>query len=139
MELARVTAVDDDLVAALGRLLPLLRETARPPTGDELAEIIRTGHLFVARDPAIIGVLTLTVYRVLTGLSARIDDVIVATEARGRGVGEALTRAAIDHARAAGARAVNLTSHPRREAANRLYQRIGFERRDTNAYVYKLR
>ena len=139
MELARVTAVDDDLVAAFGRLMPLLSETARPPTRDELAEIIRTGHLFVARDPAIIGVATLNLYRVATGLTARIDDVIVATEARGRGVGEALTRAAIDHARAAGARAVNLTSHPRREAANRLYQRIGFERRDTNTYVYKLR
>ena len=139
MELARVTAVDDDLVAAFGRLLPLLNETARPPTADELAEIIRTGHLFVARDPEIFGGRTLTVYRLPTGLSARIDDVIVATEARGRGVGEALTRAAIDHARAAGARALNLSSLPRRDASNRLYLRIGFERRDTNAYVYKLR
>ena len=139
MDIARVTAVDDDLVGAFARLMPLLNETSRPPTDDELAEIVRTGHLFVARDPRIVGVLTLHLYRIPTGLSARIDDVIVDVEARGRGVGEALTRAAIDHARAAGARAVNLTSHPRREAANRLYQRVGFERRDTNVYVYKLR
>lgn len=139
MDITRVTAVDDDLVAAFARLMPLLNDHARAPTGDELAEIIRDGHLFVARDPAIIGVLTLHLYRIPTGLSARIDDVIVAMEARGRGVGEALTRAAIEHARAAGARAVNLTSHPRREAANRLYQRVGFEKRDTNVYVYKLR
>ncbi|MBV8758032.1 MAG: GNAT family N-acetyltransferase [Deltaproteobacteria bacterium] len=122
--------------------MPLLNDSPAP-TRDELVEIIRTGHLYVARDPAhgsaIVGVLTLTLYRIPTGLSARIDDVIVATEARGRGIGEALTRAAIEHARTAGARAVNLTSHPRREAANRLYQRLGFERRETNTYVYKLR
>jgi len=139
VDITRVTAVDADLVAAFASLMPLLNDHARAPTGDELAEIIADGHLFVARDPAIIGVLTLHLYRIPTGLSARIDDVIVAMEARDRGVGEALTRAAIEHARAAGARAVNLTSHPRREAANRLYQRLGFERRDTNVYVYKLR
>jgi ribosomal protein S18 acetylase RimI-like enzyme len=139
VDIARVTTGEDDLVEAFARLMPLLNDHARAPTREELAEIVTHGHLFVARDPAIIGVLTLHLYRVPTGLSARIDDVIVATEARGRGVGEALTRAAIDHARAAGARAVNLTSHPRREAANRLYQRLGFERRDTNVYVYKLR
>jgi ribosomal protein S18 acetylase RimI-like enzyme len=138
VEVIRAAAVDDDLVAAFARLMPLLND-APPPNGDELAEIIRTGHLYVAKDPAIVGVLTLTLYRIPTGLSARIDDVIVELDSRGRGIGEALTRAAIEHARTAGARAVNLTSHPRREAANRLYQRLGFERRDTNTYVYKLR
>lgn len=139
MDITRVTTVDDDLVEAFTRLMPLLNDHARPPTRDELAEIVRTGHLFVARDPGIIGVLALHLYRIPSGLAARIDDVIVATEARGRGIGEALTRAAVEHARVAGARAVHLTSHPRREAANRLYQRVGFERRDTNVYVYKLR
>ena len=138
MEVIRAAAVDDDLVAAFARLMPLLND-ATPPGRDELAEIIRTGHLFVAKDPAIVGVLTLTLYRIPTGLSARIDDVIVAVDSRGRGIGEALTRAAIEHARTAGARSVNLTSHPRREAANRLYQRLGFERRETNTYAYKLR
>ena len=138
MEVKRAAAVDDDLVAAFARLMPLLND-ASPPTREELAEIIRTGHLYVAKDPAIVGVLTLTIYRVPTGLSARIDDVIVETDSQGRGIGEALTRAAIEHARTAGARGVNLTSHPRREAANRLYQRLGFERRETNTYVYKLR
>ncbi len=138
MEVIRAAAPDDELVAAFTRLMPLLNDSP-PPSGDDIAEIIRTGHLYVAKDPAIVGVLTLTLYRIPSGLSARIDDVIVATEARGRGIGEALTRAAIEHARAAGARGVNLTSHPRREAANRLYQRLGFERRETNTYVYKLR
>jgi ribosomal protein S18 acetylase RimI-like enzyme len=139
VEVKLTKAVDDELVAAFARLMPLLNDTARAPTREELAEITHTGHLFVAHDPAIVGVLTLHIYRIPTGLSARIDDVIVATEARGRGVGEALMRAAIEHARALGAKAVNLTSHPRREAANRLYLRLGFERRETNVYAYKLR
>jgi len=138
MEIQRVITADDELVAAFARLMPLLND-APAPTRDELAEIARTGHLLVARDPDIVGVLTLTLYRIPTGLSARIDDVIVDTAARGHGVGEALTRDALERARAAGARSVNLTSHPRRDAANRLYQRVGFERRDTNVYVYKLR
>jgi len=139
VEIQRVITVDPELVDAFARLMPQLSETARVPTADELAEIARTAHLLVARDPAIVGVLTLHLYRIPTGFSARIDDVIVDTVVRGRGVGEALTREAIERARTAGAKAVNLTSHPRREAANRLYQRLGFERRDTNVYVYKLR
>jgi ribosomal protein S18 acetylase RimI-like enzyme len=139
VQIQRVLSVDDELVEAFVQLMPLLSDKAPPPTADELAEICRTAVLLVARDPDIVGVLTLTLYRVPTGLNARIDDVIVATEARGRGVGEALTREAIERARAAGAKGVSLTSHPRREAANRLYQRVGFERRDTNVYSYKLR
>jgi ribosomal protein S18 acetylase RimI-like enzyme len=138
MQIQRVITVDDELVEAFARLMPLLNSSP-PPTRDDLSEITRTAELLVARDPHIVGVLTLTLYRVPTGLTARIDDVIVDTAARGHGVGEALTRDAIERARTAGARAVNLTSHPRREAANRLYLRVGFERRDTNVYQYKLR
>jgi ribosomal protein S18 acetylase RimI-like enzyme len=57
---------------------------------------------------------------------------------RGRGLGEELSRAALEMARAAGARTVDLTSRPGREAANRLYRRIGFKPRDTNVYRYEL-
>jgi ribosomal protein S18 acetylase RimI-like enzyme len=74
------------------------------------------------------------VFRIPTGLRAWIEDVVVDGSARGRGVGEALNRAAIDRARAAGATTVDLTSRPSREAANRLYRRLGFEQRTTNVY-----
>ena len=86
----------------------------------------------------IVGMLTLVVFRIPTGVRALIEDVVVDETARGRGVGEALTYAAFDRARAAGAKTVDLTSRPSREAANRLYQRLGFERRDTNVYRYSL-
>jgi ribosomal protein S18 acetylase RimI-like enzyme len=84
----------------------------------------------------IVGTLTLVVFPIPTGTRALIEDVVVDETARGRGVGEALTHAAIDRARAAGARTVDLTSRPSREAANRLYQRLGFEQRETNVYRF---
>ncbi len=95
--------------------------------------------LLVARDgepPEIVGTLTLVVFRIPTGLRAWVEDVVVDDSVRGRGVGSALTREALRRAEAAGARTVDLTSRPSREAANRLYRRLGFELRETNVYRY---
>jgi len=95
--------------------------------------------LLVATDDstgAVVGSLTLVVFRIPTGVRAWIEDVVVDGAARGRGVGEALNRFALDRAAALGARTVDLTSRPTREAANRLYRRLGFEPRDTNIYRY---
>jgi ribosomal protein S18 acetylase RimI-like enzyme len=83
--------------------------------------------------------LCLTVYRVPTGLRSVIEDVVVDEAARGNGLGAALVREAIERARAAGAEGVSLTSNPQREAANRLYQSMGFQLRQTNPYFYRLR
>ena len=129
----------DEVVTALARLLPQL-SSATPPSASELATIIDDGAtVFVARvDGEIVGSLTLVMYRIPTGLKAWIEDVVVDEAARGSGVGEALNFAAIDEARRRGAKAVSLTSRPSREAANRLYQRIGFSARDTNVYRYDL-
>jgi ribosomal protein S18 acetylase RimI-like enzyme len=94
--------------------------------------------LLVARDDdgAVLGTLTLVVYRIPTGVRAAIEDVVVDQAARGRGVGEALTQTALEQAAKQGARTVDLTSRPSREAANRLYERAGFERRETNIWRY---
>ena len=80
------------------------------------------------------GSLTLAVFRIPTGFRAWIEDVVVDDGARGVGVGEALVAAAIDRSRSLGAKTVDLTSRPSREAANRLYVRMGFESRSTNVY-----
>jgi len=90
----------------------------------------------VARDVdgRIVGTLTLAVFRIPTGVRAWIEDVVVDDGARGKGVGDALVDAAVIKARAAGAKTVDLTSRPSREAANRLYVRKGFELRTTNVY-----
>ena len=129
----------EEVVDALARLLPQL-SSATPPDASQLQTIITGGStVFVARvDGAIVGSLTLVMYRIGTGLKAWIEDVVVDSAARGHGVGEALNLAALDEARRHGAKAVSLTSRPSREAANRLYQRIGFSARDTNVYRYDL-
>jgi ribosomal protein S18 acetylase RimI-like enzyme len=142
LTISTATAVSDELVDAIGRLLPLLSSSAPPPTAADLDAIVSSPAttLFVARDDdgPIVGTLTLAIFRLPSGVQAWIEDVIVDTAARGQGCGEALTRAALDAAAAAGARRVDLTSRPSREAANRLYQRVGFESRDTNVYRYDL-
>jgi ribosomal protein S18 acetylase RimI-like enzyme len=87
-------------------------------------------------DDTVVGMLTLAVFRVPTGLRAWIEDVVVDEAVRGRGVGAELTNAAIHLANQRGARTVDLTSRPSREAANRLYQRLGFVQRETNVYRF---
>jgi ribosomal protein S18 acetylase RimI-like enzyme len=82
---------------------------------------------------------TLVAFRIPTGKRAWIEDVTVDQAGRRRGVGTALTRAMLDRARELGCKTVDLTSRPSREAANRLYQQLGFVARDTNVYRYDLR
>jgi ribosomal protein S18 acetylase RimI-like enzyme len=130
-----VEAVTDELVKAFARLVPQLSSTSPPPSRTALEEIVESSvtSLLVAREgDDIVGTLTLAVFRIPTGIRVWIEDVVVDERARGRGVGEALTLEAIVRARAAGARSVELTSRPTREAANRLYRRLGFEERATN-------
>lgn len=130
-----------EVVEAMVRLLPQLSSSAPPPTAAEIAEIVGSPAtlLLLARlDGRIVGSLTLALFRLPSGMRAWIEDVVVDGEARGHGVGEALNRAALDEAKARGARTVDLTSRPSREAANRLYQRLGFVTRETNVYRFLL-
>jgi ribosomal protein S18 acetylase RimI-like enzyme len=136
----RVTKADQALANAVARLVPQLSPRRQPAGLAELGELVATPgtSLFVARDGAeVLGMLTLIVYRVPTGTRAWIHDVVVDESARGRGVGEALARAALRVAEDAGAISVELTTRQEREAANRLYRRLGFEQRETNVYVWR--
>jgi ribosomal protein S18 acetylase RimI-like enzyme len=132
----------DELVAALARLVPELSSSATVPTADEVRAIVESPAttVLVARNEhdVVVGCLTLALFRIPTGVRAWIEDVVVAEGARGQGVGEALTREAVRVAKDAGARTVDLTSRPEREAANRLYEKVGFRRRETNVYRYDL-
>lgn len=135
------TEATDELVAVFARLIPQLSSSSPGPTAAELAEIVASPDsvLFLAEvDGEVVGSLTLAFYRIPTALKAWIEDVVVDDSARGRGVGEALNLAAIDEARRRGAKHVSLTSRSSREAANRLYRRLGFEPYDTNLYRFPL-
>jgi ribosomal protein S18 acetylase RimI-like enzyme len=125
----------------MASLIPQLSKSNPPPTKSELAQLIASeaSTIFVARvEGRVVGSLTLAMFRIPTGIRAWIEDVVVDDSARGHGVGEALNRAALDHAKANGAITVELTSRPSREAANRLYQRMGFVARETNVYRFTL-
>lgn len=142
MEISLLTEVTDEVVQAFSRLLPQLSSSAVVPSREQLQEIADNDSFFIARDPdsggQIVGSLTLVTFRIPTGVRSWIEDVVVDTSMRGRGIGEALTRAALIRAAELGAKTVDLTSRPSREAANRLYQRVGFELRQTNLYRYNL-
>ncbi|MCH7669675.1 MAG: GNAT family N-acetyltransferase [Acidobacteria bacterium] len=143
IHITEIVEVDDAVVKAFERLVPQLSKTSPPPDADALADIAGNPNslLLVAKDSdtgTIVGSLTLAFYRIPTGLQARIEDVIVDSESRGQGIGALLTETAVEKARTAGAKAVGLTSRPAREAANRLYTSLGFERRDTNVYTFTL-
>jgi ribosomal protein S18 acetylase RimI-like enzyme len=132
--------VTDDLLASIGRLVAQLSSSSAPPVWADLETIVTSPAttLIVARnDDQMVGMLTLALFRIPTGVRAWIEDVVVDSSARGQGVGEALSRRALELAAQAGARTVELTSRPSRQAANRLYRRIGFQIRETNVYRYQ--
>lgn len=153
MSIEIVTEATDELTAAMVNLIPQLSRSAPPPTRESLQRIIDQDgvYLLIFRDDAapgdasgnssdeaargaILGTLTLATFVIPTGLRAWIEDVVVDQAARGKGAGAALTYAAVELAHKLGARTVDLTSRPSREAANRLYQRCGFVQRETNVY-----
>lgn len=142
VEIERVAAINDEHVQAFARLLPQLSTSAAPLAPAALAVIAGApgNHLLVARvGGGIVGACLLAVFPAPTGTRALLEDVVVDEAARGAGVGTALVDAALAAAAAAGARTVDLTSRPSREAANRLYARCGFVRRDTNVWRRELR
>jgi ribosomal protein S18 acetylase RimI-like enzyme len=136
----QVTSVTPDLIEAMERLLGQLSSSAPLLDADALRELVAstTTRMLVARDDQdnIVGTLSLAVFRIPTGVRAWIEDVVVDKAARNQGVGEALSGYALKLAEGAGARTVDLTSRPDRDAANRLYMRLGFEPRETNVYRY---
>ncbi len=126
-----------EVLDGLNRILPQLSSSAPPLTLVQLDEICVNDMLFIARDSGVIvGSLTLVIFRLPTGLRAWIEDVVVDEAARGKGVGEKLNKAAIKATFDSGARTLDLTSRPSREAANRLYQKLGFKARETNVYRF---
>lgn len=132
------TSATPELEAAFARLIPQL-SSAQPMDIEQIEQLIaqQAIDLLLYKDEGEIqGMLTLVTFAIPTGVRAWIEDVVVDDAARGKGAGRALVEAACDLATKRGAKTVDLTSRPSREAANRLYQRCGFEARQTNVYRY---
>lgn len=137
--ITRLTEADEATAAAMTELIGELSSSGKTLSLDGLRALLAQPDAaqFVAREgQAIVGMATIATYRIPTGVKAIIEDVVVRQSQRGRGTGEALIRAALDFAKAHGAKGVDLTSRPSRTAANRLYQRLGFTQRETNVYRF---
>jgi ribosomal protein S18 acetylase RimI-like enzyme len=143
VRILRAAEATEELLEGVRALAAQLDRAAEMPSLAHLGELIRSGstELLLAEGAGgkLLGMLTLAWYPIPTGARFWIEDVVVDSSARGAGVGEALVRAGLQRARERGASRVDLTSRPEREAANRLYVRVGFERRETNAYRYSFR
>jgi ribosomal protein S18 acetylase RimI-like enzyme len=145
IEITLATELTEFLYEACQRLVPQLTHNNPPPTRQQLAQMLASpsSFLFFAKHPdfgdEIIGMATLVLYHVPTGLRGYVEDIIVDEKARGRRIGELLTQACLDQAKKAGAPQVMLTCNPGRTSANQMYLRMGFELRKTNVYRYSFK
>jgi ribosomal protein S18 acetylase RimI-like enzyme len=144
MHIEKVSEVTEEIYEAVRRLVPLLGVHKPKPSRDDLERLVNSGTstLLIARFPdetsSIAGMLTIAFYRVPTGGRSIVEDLVVAEEFRGMGIAKALLLSAIDVARELGASGVTLTSRPDRVEANHLYVRMGFKKRETNAYIFPI-
>lgn len=140
MELRIVTEYSESLREGINALIPQLSRST-PPLSEETVRALleqKAVYLIGAFDEEghLHGMLTLATFVIPTGVRAWIEDVVVDASTRGTGVGRALVDYAVDYAQQIGAKSIDLTSRPSREAANRLYQRSGFTLRETNVYRF---
>lgn len=142
MHIYQIETVNDEMVAAFGRLLPQLSQKAKSINKEALNDIISSNNtlLIVADhdDGKTVATLTIVFYKTPVAIRARIEDVVVDKDSRGKGIGKALIRYAIEKAKQRGCATVDLTSRPDRIQANRLYRKIGFKLGKTNVYRYQL-
>ncbi len=140
MNVIEITHYSDELLEAINDLLSQLSSSALLLSPTDLREIIQSKSsrlLMAKKDGQYYGSLTLAIFKIPTGTRAWVEDVVVNKSARGKGVGKMLLECAVSMAKEAGAKTIDLTSRPSREAANALYRKAGFELRETNVYRYK--
>ena len=144
MKIQKVSQVTDEIYEAVIRLVPFLGAHKPLPSRVDLTALVESesSTLLIARvadeDSPIAGMLNISIYRAPTGIRSIVEDVVVDPEYRGRGIAKALLQEAMNLAREAGASGIALTSNPQRVEANQLYLRMGFKKRETNAYYYPL-
>lgn len=135
-----VTEVTESLTDAYRVLIPQLSSSSSPPTGEALQRIIESdsAQILIAENEngEILGTMTIIIFQIPTGIRAWIEDVVVDSSVRGKGIGKKLNLAALELAKQAGAKTVDLTSRPSRQEANQLYRSIGFAERETNVYRF---
>jgi len=137
------TKMDEELYESILHLLPQLNTRHPLPTVADVTDLLSSNSstLYVARYPSItspiVGMLTLAIFQVPSGIRAHIEDLVVDNEMRNKGIANALMKKAMQSALMRGANGVILTSHSRRISAIRLYESLGFKKWDTNIFFYQ--
>jgi len=132
-----------ELTVVLNKLLKQLNGDVSSLTRTDIESMIAStcNRLFVARrsdNKEIVGMLTLIIYRIPVWKKGWIEDLVVDEKYRNKGIATKLIQHAIENAKADNVASLSFTSRPEREVANRLYERLGFEKRNTNVYWIKL-
>lgn len=138
-----ITTYSLNLQHALNTLSLQLNTSPDPLDESSLKQLLASPliHLFTARNPETneyVGMVTLVTFRTPYKMKGTIEDLVVDVSFRGQRLGERLLQAAIRKAKEEGVQSLTLTSNPKRESANKVYQRLGFERYDTNVYKVHL-
>lgn len=132
-----VTEYLPEIEEAVKRLVAQLDTEFQPLTTEDLRMMIASDstHLYLSYSgDTITGMVTLITYRIPYKMKAWIEDIVVDTKYRRQGIGEALMHHMMHEAKKYKVKSLNLTSNPAREGANKLYLRLGFEKRETNVY-----
>lgn len=129
-----LTAVTDEDAQAIAALLGQLSTSARFDRAliDGIVAHDATELLVVRDGGRPVGMATLVTYPIPSGLRGHVEDVVVHEDARGKGIARLLLQRMTEIAEERGLRTLDLTSRPSRESALRLYESVGFARRETN-------
>lgn len=143
MNITKLTRVSSETLKDIKALVVQLRENPSDHrvTMSHLKEIVAGRKIvcMVAKDgKKIVGMATVYILQKFGKRVAHVEDVVVDSAYRGQGLGEKLVLATVDTARAKKVITLTLTSRPTNIAANKLYQKLGFERYETNVYKMKL-
>lgn len=137
----QVTTFSPALSQRIRELAQMIGSNYKPLTDDDLKELLASHDtgLLVAKDietEEIAGMITIFVKRTPYVRKATFEDIVIDEKFRGRGIGQQLLQHAITFAKEKEAHYIDVTSRPRRIASNSLYQKMGFQKRDTNVYRY---
>ena len=139
-EIIEIQSYSTEYHEAMQRFLDQLTTNPMTLTEEMFRQLLASpnSHLFfLMKDEQIVGMLTVGIYHSPTGGKAWIEDVVVDETFRGQGLSKLLVAHAIEFTKSQGIPSLMLTSNPKRIAANKLYQAMGFGRKETNVYRMK--
>jgi len=139
-EIIEIQSYSPEYHEAMQRFLDQLTTNPMTLTEEMFRQLLASpnSHLFfLMKDEQTAGMLTVGIYHSPTGGKAWIEDVVVDETFRGQGLSKLLVAHAIEFTKSQGIPSLMLTSNPKRIAANKLYQAMGFGRKETNVYRMK--